>query len=214
MNTFNILLVDDHELVRQGLVTLLEDQSGIKVVGQASNGIEALEKTKELHPDLAILDINMDEMDGFETAKKLRQTHPLIKILLLSMHNSKDYIQKAIEINCDGYVVKSSHSSEIIDAINEIKKGNNYFEAKVSNIMLTSFFRKDDPQSRKSALSEREIEVVKHLAEGMLYREIGDQLNISPRTVESHRNNILKKLKLKSTADIIKYAIKNEFVSL
>ncbi|HOY30297.1 MAG TPA: response regulator transcription factor [Bacteroidales bacterium] len=219
MEKIKIILVDDHQIVRDGIKSLLTDVEDIDVISEASDFHVLREKLKLQDPDIIIMDISLPEISGLEITKRLSETHPKIKVLILSMYTGEDFIFNAIKSGAKGYLPKNTTRKELIDAIRAIYTGEEYFSESVSNVILKSYIQKaktGDVVSERSEdkLTSREIEILKHFAEGSSNQEIADRLFISIRTVESHKNHIMQKLKLKSTVDLIKFAIKNKIVDV
>jgi DNA-binding NarL/FixJ family response regulator len=207
VNNFEILLADDHAIFRKGIRKIIEEVDGLAVCGEANDGMELLELLKTTHPDLIILDISMPNLRGLEATEEIKRRYPEIKILLLTMHRKKSFVQLGLKAGADGFLLKEDADSELYRAIESLKQGEKYFSPLISTIMF------DLTQSRPEteALTKREREVLKLLAEGKKPREIADILFVSIYTVRTHRNNIMKKLKLKGVADLIRYAISHGF---
>jgi DNA-binding NarL/FixJ family response regulator len=219
MANIKIMLVDDHQIVRDGIKALLESLDNVQVIGEASNVAELLVKLETSHPDIIVTDISMPDISGIELTKIINE-NPVyngIKVLILSMFTNEDFIFNAIKAGAKGYLPKNTTRRELFDAVNTIYNGDEYFSESISNIILKSYIKKaqgDEQADKKEALSVRETEILKHFAEGMANQEIADKLFISIRTVESHKNHIMQKLELKSTVDLIKFAIKNKIVEI
>jgi DNA-binding NarL/FixJ family response regulator len=213
------MLVDDHQIVRDGIKALLESLDNVQVIGEASSVAELLVKLETSHPDIIVTDISMPDISGIELTKIINE-NPVyngIKVLILSMFTNEDFIFNAIKAGAKGYLPKNTTRRELFDAVNTIYNGDEYFSESISNIILKSYIKKaqgDEQADKKEALSVRETEILKHFAEGMANQEIADKLFISIRTVESHKNHIMQKLELKSTVDLIKFAIKNKIVEI
>ncbi|MEL7144872.1 MAG: response regulator transcription factor [Bacteroidota bacterium] len=208
MNKIKIALADDHDMVRQGLESVLSSVKHFEIIETASSGEQLLQSLKSIQPDLVILDIVMPGMNGIQVAKKIKSEYPEIKILMLSMEISSDYIKDAVKCNVDGYLPKNADISILTQAVTTIAGGQQYFDPKVKDYIFKYFVNDESlavPQIQ--SLSQREVQVLKMISNGISNKEIGAQLFISPKTVEAHRNNILKKLYLKSTADLVKFAI-------
>jgi DNA-binding NarL/FixJ family response regulator len=213
------MLVDDHQLVRTGIANLLEGESGFEIIGEAAEAKELFELLKISQPDIAILDIALPGMSGIEITKKLHNDFPGIRILILSMHTSEEFIFNAINSGARGYLPKNTSRKELIEAIYAIHRGEEYFAESISNVILKSYIKKaksdtPDAENKESLLSKREIEVLRLFAEGSTNQEIADKLFISIRTVESHKNHIMARLELKTTVDLVKFAIRNNIVLL
>ncbi len=218
-NIITVLIVDDHKIIRDGIKSLLEDVPNIKIIGEASNGVEAIEFFKNQFAEVVIMDIRMPEMSGIETTKYLTENYPNVKILALTMHDEEAFISKMLQAGASGYLLKNVGKEEFVTAIQKIFKGENYFSLEVATKMMTKFMpnkNNDDIDINKdndnSQLTKREIEVIKLIAEGLTSQDIADKLFISPRTVDTHRRNLLQKLNVKNTAELIKYAIKHNIV--
>jgi len=219
MPSIKIMLIDDHQIVRDGIKVLLESLENVKVIGEASNVAELLEQLKYNQPDIIVTDISMPDISGIELTKmmKMDQKYQNIKILILSMYTGEDFVFNAIKAGAKGYLPKNTTRNELFEAVNTIYNGDEYFSESISNIILKSYIKKvksDENEEKKEALSIREIEILKLFAQGSTNHEIADKLFISIRTVESHKNHIMHKLALKTTVDLIKFAIKNKIVEI
>ena len=215
----NIVLVDDHHLVRDGLKALIADEKNIQITGEASSGKELYEILQKHIPDIIVLDISLPDISGIEITKKLTETYPEINILILSMYTNEDFIMNAFKAGAKGYLPKNAKREELLEAIRTIYSGEEYYSEFISGIMLKSFIRKsknplEESDKKDSKLTTRETEILKLSAEGDSNQDIADKLNISIRTVESHKNHIMQKLELRSTTDMIKYAIKNKIIEI
>lgn len=214
MNTttpIRILLVDDHPLVLEGISARLESESGIDVIGQANNGQQALQMAGELQPDVVLMDISMPVMNGLEAAEKFRDEQPDVRVLILSMHENREYIVKMIQSGAAGYVLKDVSSDELIRAIQTVAQGGTYFSAGASQALFSQF---DHPDKSDTGLTRREETVLKLLAEGQCNKEVARTLDISVRTVETHRQNIKQKLNIQTAAGLTRYAIEHNLVTL
>lgn len=219
MNKVTVIIVDDHEIVREGIKLLLSTNKTVKVIGEASNDKEFFDLLKVENPDVVILDIEMPGMDGLQISEILEDDYPQIKKILLSANIDETTIPIAIDKGVLGILPKNCSHNDLNSAIEKANKGEPYYNRYVTDLLIKSYVDKSNignkfEKKSKVELSEREVEVIKCFSDGMIYKEIADQLNISPRTVESHKNNILKKLELNTVIDLVKYAIKNEIVSL
>ncbi len=200
MEQIRVVLADDHVIVRDGIKSLLEVEANIVVVGEASDGVEALEKTKELDPDLLIVDIRMPNLNGIETIKKLKELSLQTKTMVLSMHDLEEYILRSIESGADGYLLKDTSREEFVKAIHTIKKGNKYFSSAISNVLVNNYLNSKQSAEEKPkvvaselGLTRRENEILKMVTEGLSNRDIAERLEKSVRTIETHRFNIMKK---------------------
>lgn len=219
MNKIKIIIVDDHPIVRDGIKTLLADADDMVIIGEAGNYTELQEILTRLMPDVIIMDISLPDVSGIEITKMLTEQYPDIKILILSMYTGEDFIFNAIKSGAKGYLPKNTTRKEIYDAIHAVYFNEEYFSESVSNIILKSYIHKAKtadqlPEKHEDKLTVREIEILKLFAGGKSNQEIADELFISIRTVESHKNHIMQKLELKSTVDLIKFAIKNKIVEI
>lgn len=219
MEKIKLILVDDHQLVRTGIANLLAGEVGFEIIGEASDAKDLFELLKKSQPDITVLDIALPGMSGIEITKKLHNEYPGIRILILSMHTSEEFIFNAINSGARGYLPKNTSRKELIEAIYAIHRGEEFFAESISNVILKSYIKKaksdsTEDENNESLLSKREIEVLKLFAEGMTNQEIADKLFISIRTVESHKNHIMARLELKTTVDLVKFAIRNNIVLL
>lgn len=217
METINILLVDDHTLIREGLKLILKKNKNFKIIGEASNGVEAIKyidkNADKVH--VVMLDITMPELDGFEVAKIVRQNHPEIKILALTMHSEESYITKMIDVGVHGYVLKDSNLEDLSTAINTILEGRPYYSSDVSAIMINSLMNKDKKKENNEInnLTDREVQIIDLITEGFKSSEIAEKLKLSTRTIEVHRRNLMKKLDVKNTAELVSFVLKSKLIS-
>ncbi len=208
--SINILVVDDHTIVRQGLARLLEEQPDLSVVGQATNGREAVDLTRELKPDIVIMDIAMPRMNGIEAAKRIHKHLPKIKIIILSMYSHEHYIQELLETGVSGYLLKDSSGRDIIKAIHAAMNDETYLSPSISKMLVDNYLSPKKGSSiveRYKQLSNREREVFQLIAEGHSTRQIADILYVSISTIKSHRAKIMEKLKINSSVKLIHIAI-------
>ena len=205
-----IMLADDHTIVRQGLARLLEEQPNLKVIGEATNGRDAVEKAKQLKPDVVIMDIAMPRLNGIEAAKRLRKLLPETKILILSMYSHEHYIYELIEAGISGYLLKESSGRDIIKAIHAAMNNETFLSPSISKVLMDTYRspRKSLPRTeRYKQLSNREREVFQLIAEGHSTRVIADMLYVSMSTVKSHRAKIMEKLDIDSPVKLVHFAI-------
>jgi len=214
MDTYRIVLADDHSLFRQGLKSILRQIPGLEVVGEASDGLELLEllKNKKLDPQLVILDISMPNLRGLEAIPEIRACCPDVKLLIVTMHADKEYLYQALAAGGNGYFLKRDADKELISAIEMIRRNKTYVSPHLSED-LADFWAHGRAGSSSPALSNRERQVLKLIAEGSSNKEIASSLFISVHTVERHRANLMKKLDFKKTADVVKYAIKMGYIA-
>jgi DNA-binding NarL/FixJ family response regulator len=213
MEKIKIILVDDHQMFRDGIKSVLSDESNIEIVGEVGNGKDLYKLLESTKPDIIIADISMPEISGIEVATYISENYADIKILILSMHSSEEFITKALNAGANGYLPKDTSMNELLEAIKTIHKGENYFNKDISNTILKSIINKSKEDKDKK-LTNREKEIISLVVEGLTNKEIADQLSISIRTVDSHKNNIMQKLNLKSSVELVKYAIKNNLVHI
>jgi len=219
MNTIKIIMVDDHQIVRDGIKALIIDDENIEIIGEASNSVELFKLLQDKNPDIILLDISLPEISGIEIAKRLTEEYPSVKTLMLSMYMSEEFITNSIEAGAKGYLPKTTTQKELLDAINAIYKGGEFYNNTVSDILLKSYIKKTQSKNKEEEaksvnITKRELEILKLFAEGLTNKEIADKLFISIRTVESHKNNIMQKLELKTTVELVKYAIRNNIIEI
>jgi two-component system, NarL family, response regulator NreC len=211
-----ILLGDDHTLVRQGLRKILEEQPDWEVVGEASDGREAVRETAALQPEVAVLDIGMPLLNGIEATRQIVRRFPAINILILSMHSEEAYITQAMQAGARGYLLKDSADTELIRAVGAVAAGKSFFSPVVAKVMLDDYVRHladKGMTDRYESLSEREREIFQLIAEAHSNKAIADLLSISPATVETHRAHILQKLDVHNTAELVLYAVRKGIIS-
>jgi DNA-binding NarL/FixJ family response regulator len=202
----NILLVDDHQIVVNGLKSLLAQKPEYLVKGEALNGAEALAVLAVLKIDLVLMDIDMPVMNGIEATKEIKKQFPEVKIIMLTMHDEKAMIKSMLDLGADGYLLKNSSLSELHNAIQSVYLGKQFLSDDVNSALMAPDI---DKSGALSELTDREIEIIKLIAEGMSNKEIGDKLFISHRTVDTHRTNLMNKLGLHNVAGIVRFAISN-----
>lgn len=207
-----VMLVDDHPLVRDGISSRLQEEAHIKVVGQASNGQEAIAQAHQLRPEVVLMDITMPVMDGLEATRRFKAELPDVRVLILSMHDDQEYIVKLMQDGASGYVLKDVASDELIRAIEAVHQGSTYFSAGASQSLFSNF--SGGTAEAEPALTRREETVLRLIADGQCNKEIARTLNISVRTVETHRQNIKNKLDIHTAAGLARYAIEHKLVSL
>lgn len=211
-----ILLADDHHVVRFGLCSLLEKVDNLKVVADTGSGKDCINLYKKHRPDVAVLDITMPDLSGIEATKYIKEVDPEAKILLISYHISEDILKDAMFAGAIGYILKDSNKEDLIEAIHTVASGKRYFSKEVSNLMVEDYASRLQPLSESEheikKLTNREKQVLVLIVEGLTSQEIGAKLFISPRTVDTHRNNLIHKLKVKNSAALVKYAIEKGLV--
>lgn len=219
MKKIQVILVDDHQLIRDGIKSLLQDAQQIEVINEASSAAELFQLLKNQKPDILILDVSLPGMSGIEITKVIQKEYPSIRVMILSMYIGEDFVFNALKAGARGYLHKNINSYELITAIEEIYKGNEYFSTQVSDIILKSFVKKahtgvKQGEEKEETLTSRELEIIKLVAEGFSNPEIAEKLAISIRTVESHKTHIMQKLLLNTIADLVKFAIRNNIIEL
>jgi DNA-binding NarL/FixJ family response regulator len=207
-----VLIADDHQMFVDGLKSLLEEEEEVCVVGEAKNGLEVLDICDREVVDIVIMDINMPLMDGIQTSKELSKKYPAIKILGLSMYNDRDYISDILKAGALGYVLKNTGKENLLKAISTLQSGSSYLSEEVSKTLLNSFIKNIPAAQVTEKLSDREKEVLDCIASGLTTQEIGEKLFISKNTVETHRKNLLYKLKARNTAELVNNAYKQRLI--
>ena len=204
-----VLLVDDHPLVTEGIGACLETWDNITIVGTASTGKQAIEKALQVKPDIILMDINLPDMTGLEATRQIKRQLPDARIMILSMHDNREYVVSALEGGASGYILKDVSSAEVATAIEAVYRGGTYFSAEVSRTLV----QPPDIPKTDSILTTRERQVIIELARGNTNKMIARSFDISERTVETHRKNIKRKLKISSTAGLTRYAMENDLLS-
>ncbi|MHB1125689.1 MAG: response regulator [Bacillota bacterium] len=214
--TTTVLVVDDHTLVREGIVSLLSRDPSIKVIGQAETGEEGVAKALHLKPDVVLMDISLPQMNGLEATAKIRTKDPEIKVLILSMYDNDEYVIQVLKYGASGYVLKKAMAQELINAIKTICSGETYLYPSVATKLVNQMLRTPEKSKleKQDPLTERENEILSHVARGFTNKEIAELLDLSNRTVQTHRANIMKKLGIHSTVELVKYAIKKGLVNV
>ena len=212
MDKIRVLLVDDHQIIVDGIKSLLENTDHIKVVATASDGLEAIETLKVLCVDVILMDIDMPKLNGIDATRQVHEKYQDVKIIMLTMHSESAMIKNLIEIGVNGYLLKNSSKEELLDAISRVAKGEQYFSSEVTMSLLNHQKSKDKKSDSQIDFTQREIEIIQHLADGLTNKEIGDKLYISHRTVDTHRTNIMKKVGVNNVARLISFAIKSGLV--
>ncbi|MCE5310808.1 MAG: response regulator transcription factor [Acidobacteriales bacterium] len=216
MSKIRILLADDHGLVRKGLRLLIESQEGMEVVGEASDGREALKLAAELQPEIAILDIAMPNLNGIDAAAQLAKRGDNVRVIILSMHSDESYVVRALDAGARGYLLKDSAEEDLVQAIRTVAQGRPYFSPAISATLLEDYIRTLHQRGLTDTydlLTDREKEVLQLLAEGKSNKEVAALLNLSPYTVETHRTNLMQKLNLHNTAEIVLYAVRKKIIA-
>lgn len=214
MSAIRVMIADDHSLIREGLRQLLEFDGSIKVVGEAANGVECLENLEKYDPEVLLLDINMPEMNGIEVLKKMKESQSAVKVLILTVHNELEYLMNAVDIGVEGYIMKDSESAELKKAIRAVRDGENYIQPSLIPALNNQLMNRDVDKDKVASLTNRELEVLIQVANGMFNKEIATNLNISERTVKNHISNIFKKIEVSDRTQAAVFAIKNNIIKL
>jgi DNA-binding NarL/FixJ family response regulator len=210
---FRILVADDHEVVRKGLTAILEQQPGWQLCGEACNGREAVEKAKQLMPDVIVMDVNMRGLNGLEATLKIVKANPATRVLILTLQDSGQLIRDVLDAGARGFLLKSDSGSELVAAVDALLRGKTYFTSKVASLVLDGYLRRGTPFSPlRNPLTPREREVVQLLAEGSSTKEVAVMLGLSVKTAETHRSNIMRKLQLHSVSSLVLYAVRHNIV--
>jgi DNA-binding NarL/FixJ family response regulator len=218
MESLRLLVADDHEIVRKGLRSILEAQPGWQVTAEASDGREAVEKAKELKPDVTVLDIGMPSLNGLEAARQMLKNDSRAKILILTMHESDPLIRDVLDAGARGYVLKTDASRDLVTAVNAVRSNKTFFTAKVAQMVLDGYLdqgpKKEKPQTEaaKTRLTPRQREIVQLLAEGKSSKEVAVELGLSVKTAETHRANIMRRLDCHSVSELVRYAVRNNII--
>ena len=215
MSPIRVLIADDHAILRDGIRSVLEHQEDMAVVGEAANGVEALRLAGELLPDIVLMDIAMPLMDGLEATRHIKEELPTVKVLILTQHDSREYITPLLKAGAAGYVLKRSGSREVVGAIREVSQYGAFLQPEVARQVLQDYRRPTpDPRASGVGLTEREREITRLVVKGQSNKEIARLLAISPKTVSVHRTNIMSKLGVQNSADLVRYVIQNKLVEL
>jgi len=215
-NNYNIVIGEDHTILREGLRSLLSVHPDLNVVGEAEDGLEVIRRVENLSPDLVLMDLSMPRMNGLEAIKEIKVISPEIKIIVLTVHNTEEYILAALKAGADGYILKDANHHELVIAIRNVLSGNRYISPGISEKVIDGYLEGRKTLKTTSAwdtLTRREREILKQIAEGYKNREIADYLCISLKTVEKHRSNLMRKLDLHNTAALTTLAIEKGLVT-
>jgi two-component system, NarL family, response regulator NreC len=217
MAKIRILLTDDHTLFRQGIKTLLSAEADLDIVGEAANGAEAVEKVNELRPDLVLMDIGMPGLSSFEATRQIKKARPDTKVLFLTMYDDEDYLVQCMEVGASGYVLKDSPAPQLLAALRDVYRGGSYLSPRMLSQLVDDFrsrIKSAHRQPRFATLTAREKEILKFLAEGESVKEIAAGLNLSVKTVEAHKFNLMRKLDIHNKAHLVQYAIQKKIIKI
>jgi len=217
MPKIRLLLTDDHTLFRQGIRTLLGAETDIEIVGEAANGTESVDKVGPLRPDIVLMDIGMPGLSSFEAARQIKKIRPETKVLFLTMYDDEDYLVECMEVGGSGYVLKDSPTQQLLLAIRDIYRGGSYLSPKMLSQLVDDFrsrIKTTSRQPRFATLTPREKEVLKFLAEGDSVKDIAQHLNLSVKTVEAHKFNLMRKLDIHNKAQLVQYAIQKKIIRI
>jgi len=217
MLKIRILLTDDHTLFRQGIKTLLSAEPDMEVVGEASNGADAVTKSAETRPDVVLMDIGMTGLSSFEATRQIKRNRPETKILFLTMYDDEDYLVECMEVGAGGYVLKDSPAAQLVSAVRDVNRGGSYLSPRMLSQLVDDFrsrIKSAHRLPRFATLTTREREVLKVLAEGNSVKEIANSLNLSVKTVEAHKFNLMRKLDIHNKAQLVQYAIQKKIIKI
>ncbi|GAB6144737.1 response regulator [Desulfocicer niacini] len=209
-----VLLADDHQIVREGLRRIIEESGDMEVVAEAADGNEAISKTLDTRPDVAVVDISMPGMDGLEVVAQLKALAPSMPVLILTMHDEEQYVVRAVESGAMGYVTKQAAPEQLVDAVKKLYAGGLYLTEKASEALALRVIRGDKFKSDAESLSMRELQVLRKLALGQTNHEIADSYHLSVKTVDTYRSRILKKLNLRNNAELSRFAMQNKIIQI
>ncbi len=214
--TIRVLLVDDHTILRQGLKRLLESEPGVVVAGEAKDGREAVERARELNPDVILMDLAMPALNGLDATRRILKARPDAKILVLSMYIDDDYVNQALEAGVQGYLMKDAPATDLVKAVKAVAGGESYFTHQIPATTIDRYraAREGDGRRASVELTHREREVMKLLAEGHTVKEVADLLSLSQKTVDTHKTNLMKKLDIHNRVELVKYAIHKKIIQI
>jgi two-component system response regulator NreC len=216
MSKIKVLLVDDHTIVRQGIKALLDTQEGIEVVGEAEDGREAIEKAKQMAPNVIVIDITMPNLNGIEATRQIKKINPEIKVLVLTVHDNEEYIHRILQAGASGYLLKESAVSDLVSAINAVEKGDIFLSPSISKVVVKDYIRHAETESGDfdslNVLTNREREVLQLIAEGHTNKDIARILKLSIKTIDVHRSHIMDKLNIRDITGLVKYSIRKGLI--
>ncbi|HXR93400.1 MAG TPA: response regulator transcription factor [Steroidobacteraceae bacterium] len=214
MKPARIVIADDHELVRKGLAAVIHEVPDWKVVAEASNGRQAVEQVAAHKPDIAIMDLTMPELNGLEATRQILAAGPQTRVLILTAHESEQLIREVLAAGAQGYVLKSDAGRTLVSAVDALLEGGTFFTSKVARMVLEGYLRNPNETEAIPTLSAREREIVQLLAEGRSNKEVARKLDISVKTAETHRSNIMRKMQFDSLSDLVRYAVRNKIIDV
>lgn len=207
-----VMIVDDHKMIREGLKQLIELEGDMKVIEEAENGLDCIEKLEVNKPEILLLDINMPKMNGIQTLEKIKEEKMDLKVLMLTVHSEVEYLLKAVDIGVDGYILKDADSTELRKAIFSIMEGNNYIQSSLIPLLNSKMIARDLDSEKIKLLTKRESQILMNVASGMSNKEIGDKLQISERTVKNHISSVFKKIEVSDRTQAAVFAIRNNLI--
>jgi two-component system, NarL family, response regulator NreC len=215
VTSVRVLLVDDHGIVRKGVRSLLESEPGVKIVGEATDGLQAVRLAEELAPDVVVMDIAMPLLSGIEATARIVKARPEVGVIILSMHSDETYLARALKAGARGYLLKESAEDVLVQAVHTVVQGRPFFSPEISQFLVDDYLRQarqGGPHDSYELLTDREREVLRLLAEGKTNKEVATLLDLSVYTVETHRTNLMKKLDLHNTAELVLYSVRRKIV--
>jgi two-component system response regulator NreC len=214
-NKTRILICDDHTLFVEGIKAMLRNESSLEIIGEARDGRQGVELVKQLNPDVLLMDVSMPDMNGFDATRRVREFDDSVKILILTMHDEEELVARCLEAGASGYIIKDAPASQLLYAIETVQKGEKYLSPVVLKKVVAGYVKNSSrPQTSYDRLSGREREVLQLLAEGLTVKEIAIRLNLSVKTVEVHKYNLMKKIDVHDRAELIKYAIQKKLIAV
>jgi two-component system response regulator NreC len=216
MNKIRVLLADDHTILRDGIRALLDDQADIEVIGEAEDGLSTVKMVAKLKPDVVIMDIAMPILNGLEATRQIQRDYPQVKVLILTMHENEEYIRQVLAAGALGYVLKDAAAHDLLGAIRAVHRGEAVLSPAITRLVIEDYLRWGDirPADISNGLTPREREILQLIAEGYTNKEIAEILNLSVKTIQSHRSNLMNKLDLHDRGELIKYAIQKKIIDI